>query len=31
LLGRIGTVERLDEWHEKDEDFWYQWAVVRRS
>lgn len=31
LLATIGTVDRLDEWHEADEEFWYQWAVVRRS
>jgi SAM-dependent methyltransferase len=30
LLGRIGTVERFERW-DRDGDFWYQFAVVRRG
>jgi SAM-dependent methyltransferase len=31
LLTALGTVEVFDNWHPDRDDFWYQWAVVRRS
>jgi SAM-dependent methyltransferase len=31
LLGLVGTVEQFENWHPDHGDFWYQWAVVRRS
>jgi hypothetical protein len=31
MLAAIGTVERFETWHEGDDEFWYQWALVRRS
>jgi SAM-dependent methyltransferase len=31
MLGAIGTVERFETWHQEGEDFYYQYAVVRRT
>ncbi len=31
LVSVIGDVERFETWHEGDEEFWYQWAIVRRT
>ena len=31
MLGRIGAVERYEDWHRDDEAFWYQWALVVRT
>jgi SAM-dependent methyltransferase len=30
LLETVGIVEVFENWHPDTEDFWYQWAVVRR-
>ena len=29
LLGRVGEVEVFDVWSGDDDEFWYQWAIVR--
>ncbi|MGY6501774.1 MAG: GNAT family N-acetyltransferase [Acidimicrobiales bacterium] len=30
LIAKIGEVELFENWHPDRDDFWYQWAVVRR-
>ncbi|MDP1793550.1 MAG: class I SAM-dependent methyltransferase [Acidimicrobiales bacterium] len=30
LLRQVGAIEEFEPWHEADEGFWYQWAVVRK-